>query len=59
MSLHKGNHVKQTKWVGELGETPAMDLRGVTREALALRQNPRLRSPFGFAGKPKSKLPGA
>ncbi len=57
MSLHKGNHVKFSKLVGESGELPAVDVRGVIAAAKELRKNPRLRCPYGFCGPKKSKLP--
>jgi hypothetical protein len=55
MSQHKGNHVKHTKFVGTLGESPVSDLRGISIEARAIRD--KHRSPFAFCGRrwPKVK----
>jgi len=49
MSLHKGNHVKFSKYASQMGELPAVP-KGIASAAqvAALRANPRLRSPFGF-----------
>lgn len=57
MSQHKGNHVKRTGYISEVGELPnTKNLIGMfTKEAVRkLRENPRLRSPFGFCGPRRS-----
>lgn len=53
MSQHKGNHVKHTRYLGTLGETPGANLKGITAEAARIKD--KFRSPFGFCGPRRSK----
>lgn len=57
MSLHKGNHAKTKLFIGTVGELPATDVKVSAAELAALRQNPRLRSPYGFCTSKRSLGP--
>ena len=41
-------HAKVKQWFTGAGELPARELRGIMADVKAARQNPKLRSPFGF-----------
>jgi hypothetical protein len=55
MSLHRGNHHKSTGGKFTAGDLPGRALRGIMADVKAARQNPKLRSPFGFCGARLSK----